>query len=90
MTLIPRRVAQFKRDYKLMKRRGKDMEKLRSVMRKLANEEPLEAKHRNHPLVGNYVGRRECHVEPDWLLIYKLEPDVIIFERTGTHADLFG
>ena len=90
MTLIPHRVAQFKRDYKLMKRRGKDMEKLRSVMRKLANEELLEAKHRNHPLVGNYVGRRECHVEPDWLLIYKLEPSVIIFERTGTHADLFG
>ncbi len=90
MTLIPRRIGQFKRDYKLMKRRGKDMEKLRGVMRKLADQEPLETKHRDHPLVGNYAGRRECHVGPDWLLIYKLEPGVIIFERTGTHSDLFG
>lgn len=90
MTLIPRRVGQFKRDYKLMKRRGKDMEKLRGVMRKLADQEPLETMHRDHPLVGNYTGRRECHVGPDWLLIYKLEPGVIIFERTGTHSDLFG
>lgn len=90
MTLIPRRIGQFKRDYKRMKRQGKDMEKIRSVMTRLANREPLDPKHRDHPLVGNYVGRRECHVEPDWLLIYKLEPGVIIFERTGTHADLFG
>jgi mRNA interferase YafQ len=90
MSLTPRRTGQFKRDYKLMKRRGKDMDKLRTIMRKLADQETIEAKHRDHPLVGNYVGRRECHVDPDWLLIYKLEPGVIIFERTGTHADLFG
>lgn len=74
----------------MMKRRGKNMEKLRDIMRKLAEQETLDAKHRDHPLVGNYVGRRECHLEPDWLLIYKLEPSFIIFERTGTHADLFG
>ena len=90
MSLTPRRTGKFKRDYKLMKRRGKDMDKLRTIMRKLADQETIEAKHRDHPLVGNYAGRRECHVEPDWLLIYKLEPGVIIFERTGTHADLFG
>lgn len=90
MSLTPRRTGQFKRDYKLMKRRGKEMEKLRGVMRKLADQQTLEPKHCDHPLVGNYAGRRECHVEPDWLLIYKLEPGAIIFERTGAHADLFG
>lgn len=56
---------------------------------KIIADEPLEARHRDHPLVGNYAGRRECHLEPDWLLIYKLDGDDIIFERTGTHADLF-
>jgi len=90
MPLTPRRTGQFKRDYKLMKRRGKDIEKLRGILKKLANQETLDAKHRDHPLAGNYVGRRECHVEPDWLLIYKLETGAIIFERTGTHTDLFG
>lgn len=84
-----RRTGQFKRDYKRMKRRGKHMDKLRRIMLKIANEEPLETKHRDHPLLGNHAGRRECHVEPDWLLVYKLGPDFILFERTGTHADLF-
>lgn len=90
MALTVRRSGQFKRDYKLMKRRGKDMEKLQRVMEKLASGVPLEAKYRDHPLVGNYVGRHDCHVDPDWLLIYKFESDAILFERTGTHADLFG
>ena len=80
--LAPRRTGQFKKDYKRMKRRGKDMEKL-------ARQGPLDPKHRDHVLVGNYVRRRECHVEPDWLLVYKLESDSILFERTGTHSDLF-
>ncbi|HJX16181.1 MAG TPA: type II toxin-antitoxin system YafQ family toxin [Candidatus Deferrimicrobiaceae bacterium] len=84
------RAGRFKGDYKRMKRRGKDMSKILRLMTMLADEEPLEPKHRDHPLVGPYVGRRECHVEPDWLLIYKFEPGVIIFERTGTHSDLFG
>lgn len=83
------RAGRFKGDYKRMKRRGKDMSMVLRLMTMLADEEPLEPKHRDHPLVGNYVGRRECHVEPDWLLIYKLESGVIIFERTGTHSDLF-
>ena len=89
MARAVRRTAQFKRDYRLMKRRGRGMEKLRFVMLKLADEKPLETKYRDHPLRGNYVGRRECHIEPDWLLIYILEPGFVVFERTGTHSDLF-
>ena len=89
MVRAVRRAAQFKRDYKLMKRRGRDVEKLRVAMLKLVNEEPLETKYRDHSLLGNYSGRRECHIEPDGLLIYKLEPGVVVFERTGTHSDLF-
>ena len=88
--LVPRRTGQFKKDYKRMKQRTKDLAKLRAVMEKLTRQEPLDPKHRDHSLVGNYVGRRECHIEPNWLLIYKLESDSILFERTGTHSDLFG
>jgi mRNA interferase YafQ len=58
-------------------------------MQFLLNQEKLPAKNRDHALTGNYTDRRECHIEPDWLLIYKLESDSIIFERTGTHSDLF-
>ena len=89
MVRTVRRTAQFKRDYKLVKRRGMDTEKLRLAMLKLANDEPLETRYRDHLLLGSYGGRRECHIEPDWLLIYKLEPGAIVFERTGTHSDLF-
>jgi mRNA interferase YafQ len=80
---------QFERDIKLLKKRGKNLEKLKPVIRSLAAEEPLNAFHRDHKLVGNWQGRQECHIEPDWLLVYKLESDKIIFERTGTHSDLF-
>lgn len=55
----------------------------------LVSGEALDKKHRDHELVGNYANRRECHIEPDWLLIYKTDQPNIIFERTGTHADLF-
>ena len=58
-------------------------------MSNLIDEKPLEVKFRDHKLTGNYKDRRECHIEPDWLLIYKLESQIIIFERTGTHSDLF-
>lgn len=80
---------QFERDYKRVLKRGKDKGKLAAVMNKLINQEPLESRHKDHPLVGNYAGRRECHIEPDWLIIYLLREDEIIFERTGTHSDLF-
>jgi mRNA interferase YafQ len=81
--------TQFKRDFKKMKKRGKDEQKLRQIAEKLLVGQALDSKHRNHLLVGNYIGRNECHIEPDWLLIYKLEESRVIFERTGTHTDLF-
>ena len=80
---------QFEKEVKLQQRRGKDIEKLKIVIRALAAEEMLDAIHRDHSLVGNWKGRRECHIESDWLLIYKIESNRIIFERTGSHADLF-
>ena len=72
-----------------MKKRGKNLNKLRELLYFLTEEKPLSIKLRDHLLVGNYVGRRECHIEPNWLLIYKKEDNTIILERTGTHADLF-
>ncbi|MGI0483545.1 type II toxin-antitoxin system YafQ family toxin [Geminocystis sp. CENA526] len=67
------------------------MNKLKQIIIQLAKGKILEAKYKDHKLIGNYTDRRECHIEPDWLLIYKLIPqdDLIIFERTGTHSDLF-
>jgi mRNA interferase YafQ len=79
----------FEKDLKLMIKRGSDPENIKSIARKLIDEIPLERKHRDHLLIGNFKDRRECHIEPDWLLIYRLEGSMIIFERTGTHADLF-
>lgn len=66
-----------------MQRRGKEIAKLRSVITLLMEEQPLSERLRDHSLVGDWIGRRECHIEPDWLLIYKLLDDEIIFERTG-------
>ena len=85
----PSYTTQFERDLRLMQRRGKDIEKLKQLSAALINEEPLAERHRDHALRGNFRNRRECHVEPDWLLIYKLNGDNIIVERTGTHSDLF-
>jgi len=85
----PNYTTQFERDLRLLQRRGKDIEKLKQVLATLINDEPLAERYRDHPLKGNYRNRRECHLEPDWLLIYKLNDAEIIFERTGTHSDLF-
>jgi mRNA interferase YafQ len=79
----------FEKDLNLMIKRGSDPEGIKSIVRKLIDEIPLERKHRDHLLIGNFKDRRECHIEPDWLLIYRLDGSMIIFERTGTHADLF-
>jgi mRNA interferase YafQ len=79
----------FEKDLKLMIKRGYDPASIKTIVRKLVDETPLESKHRDHLLVGNFKDRRECHIEPDWLLIYRLDGSTIIFERTGTHADLF-
>jgi mRNA interferase YafQ len=65
------------------------MRKLKRLITLLLSEKPLAKKYKDHPLVGNYGGRRECHIEPDWLLIYKPTDIQIIFERTGTHSDIF-
>lgn len=80
---------QFEKDFKRMMKRGKNIGKLLSVMQKLLKEETLSYIFRDHSLKGSLIGRRECHIETDWLLIYIKKPDKIIFERTGTHSDLF-
>jgi mRNA interferase YafQ len=85
----PSYTTQFERDLRLQQRRGKDIEKLKQLLTTLINEEPLAERYRDHPLKGNFRNRRECHIEPDWLLIYKLNDAEIIFERTGRHSDLF-
>jgi len=79
----------FEKDVELAKRRNKHLEKLKEVIRALVAQESLDICYKDHVLTGNYSGRRECHIEPNWLLIYKLEEARIIFERTGTHSDLF-
>ncbi len=87
--LTPVYTRQFEKDIKRMRKRGKNLEKLKSIIRSLVDEAPLDALHRDHKLIGSWQGRRECHIESDWLLVYKLEHTSIIFERTGTHSDLF-
>ena len=86
---IPVFTKQFEKDLKRARRRGKNVEKYKLIARTLLEGEPLDPIHRDHPLIGNYVGRRECHIESDWLLIYKIDGERLIFERTGSHADLF-
>ncbi len=82
---------QFKKDVKLAKKQGKDLEKLYAVVEKLAEGERLEAKFRDHSLSGNYNSCRECHIEPDWLLIYEIIDGalVLMLNRTGSHSELF-
>ncbi|HNZ26850.1 MAG TPA: type II toxin-antitoxin system YafQ family toxin [Spirochaetota bacterium] len=89
--LIIQTTKQFEKDYKKIFKSGqKDMEKIKKIMTQLANSEQLEEKHRDHILIGNHIGRRECHIESDWLLIYRfIDEDKIRFERTGSHSELF-
>lgn len=84
--------TQFKKDYKLAMKRGLDIRLLEEVIKTLAMGFPLSDKYRDHALSGNWAKHRECHVLPDWLLIYRVENDVLILtlSRTGTHNDLFG
>lgn len=81
----------FKKDLKQAKKRGLKLEKLRKVIETLASQKSLDEKYRDHSLSGNYQGFRECHVEPDWLLIYRIENDelALFLFRTGSHSDLF-
>ena len=83
--------SKFKIDLKLAKKRGYDLSLLGSVVNTLANGQPLDEKYKDHDLVGNYKGCRECHITPDWLLIYEISDNELILylTRTGTHSDLF-
>lgn len=81
--------SRFKRDVKKLERRGKDMSKLRAVLAFLLREEPLPARYRDHVLRGDWLGFRELHIEPDWLLLYRVAGRELQLARTGTHADLF-
>jgi mRNA interferase YafQ len=79
----------FKKNLAMMMRRGKDPEKIRTVIIALAVGHKLDPKYRDHSLGGDLAGFRDCHIEPDWLLIYRVEGDTLYLERTGTHSDLF-
>ena len=84
--------TQFRKDYKLAIKRGLKIELLEEVVALLATGTPLPEKNKDHALSGDWVGHRDCHILPDWLLIYRLENDVLVLTlaRTGTHSDLFG
>ena len=81
----------FKKDYKRMLKRSSNPQNLQDVLTLLVNQQPLPEKYRDHNLSGNYAGYRECHIEPDWFLIYKIFNDklVLVLTRTGSHSDLF-
>jgi mRNA interferase YafQ len=82
--------SRFKRDAKRIQRRGKDLETLYGIVERLQQGKRLEVKHKDHPLSGSLSGFRECHIEPDWLLLYCIEGKELILVRTGSHSDLFG
>ena len=82
---------QYKKDARAMAKQGKDRQKLVDILEKLANGIPLDIKHKDHNLSNNWSGHRECHIEPDWLLIYKIDKKAneLRLVRTGSHAELF-
>ncbi len=81
--------GQYKRDHKTILKRGWNVGSLKTVLDVLLNEEKLDRKYHDHELSGNYVGYRECHIESDWLLIYKVADGQLKLQRTGSHSDLF-
>lgn len=81
--------GRFRRDVKRVRKRGKDMDKLKLVLTMLLEQEPLPAHYNDHPLKGNRKGFRDLHIEPDWLLLYRIDGTELQLARTGTHADLF-
>ena len=85
------RTRQFKKDVKRAEKRGKEMLKLKMVLELLIDGRMLPLEFKDHPLRGNFAGSRDCHIEPDWLLIYTISErdNHVRFERTGTHSDLF-
>jgi mRNA interferase YafQ len=87
--LVLVRSTRFGKDVERAKKRGKDMAKLRTVLTLLAEQQPLPATYRDHALRGSWIGFRDLHIEPDWLLIYRIQADELQLARTGTHSDLF-
>lgn len=90
LSVVP--TTAFKKDYKQAIKRGLKISLLEDIVASLAMGEPLPEKNKDHPLTGNWTGHRECHILPDWLLIYRIEDDILVLTlaRTGTHSDLFG
>lgn len=90
MPLRPLRTKQFERDIKRCQKRGKNMEKLKTLIVLLLEEQPLPIHYRDHPLGGDWQDWRDAHIEPDWLRLYRVDDGALILSRTGSHADLFG
>ena len=90
MPLLLRQSTRFRRDVKRQLRKGVDLSELEAVVEILVFQQPLEDRYRDHPLIGNWKGYRECHIQPDWLLIYRTTDDELQLARTGSHVDLFG
>jgi mRNA interferase YafQ len=89
MGLVIRQSTQFRRDIKRLKRQGVQLAQLQTVVNALVAQQPLADHYRDHALVGNWRGFRECHIQPDWLLIYRVEGNILQLARTGSHAALF-
>lgn len=87
--LRPEYTTRFKKDLKTIQRRNWNVDLLKKVIMLLCDEIPLNEKNRDHSLSGNWSGHRECHIQPDWLLIYKIGNGILVLERTGSHSDLF-
>lgn len=87
--LLLKTTSRFLKDLKLAKKRGYDLDKLEAIVDLLQAKQSLPLKNKDHALTGEWNHHRECHIQPDWLLIYRIEATILILERTGTHADLF-
>ena len=81
--------TQFKKDFKKIKKQNKDISKFQTVLEILTHQSPMPAKYKDHALIGNWSNHRECHVEPDWLLIYRVTDSTLYLERMGSHSQLF-
>jgi len=89
MRYLIRRTKQFKKDIKRLRRSGKDIERLLSIVNKLAEGDKLSQNYRDHPLKGDFKGKRDCHIEDDWILLYSIDHNELILYRTGSHSQLF-
>ena len=90
MPLALRQSSRFRRDVKRLLRQGVDLLKLEAVVETLVSQQPLDERYRDHSLIGNWKGYRECHIQPDWLLIHRVAGDELQLVRTGSHAELYG